>query len=145
MDFMAIVHQIDEEIDRLERVRKIVASLSRSRRIVGISEPQLAKKKRGSRETPVQQLHVQEPVIAEEPKEEPKLIVLPPRAKREYSPRTRMRQQATSALTSTVPNRPVFVPKATVVIRPEPVAKNEEMDLASLEAAFRQKLLGVAG
>lgn len=138
MDVSGILREIDAEIAKLKSIRNIVAGLVgpvRSRRRVV---------------QPPQEL-MQEEIVEEtaEAAAEPALVVLPPRQRREYRARTKTSAHEPRALGSSVPDRPVFVPKvvaAPVVaaklasVEPEP----EPFDAAALEAALRQRFISGA-
>jgi len=120
-----IVGEIDAEIDNLQRIRAILEELLRqkSRKIV---------KPRRDR---IQRL----PQIELQP--EPRLVILPPKQRREYTRRVKQAAIAPKALAAPMNNRPVFVPKAAVRERQPAKAAS---DGSGLEAVMRRKLLGGA-
>lgn len=130
MDFSGILREIDAEIERLEQIRGIVAALSgpvlpRAERITQMAQAELVEAK-------VQQ---------------PELVVLPPKKKREYTRRARHAAETPRALATAIPDRPVFVPRGAAVeaapaVKQEPV--EPEVSAEELEAAMRRRLLGDA-
>lgn len=126
MDIEGILREIDAEIDKLQRVRSIVEGIS------GATATNAAKKSAKPRRPRVAR------VAQAEPRPEPRLIVLPPKQKREYH-RAKSALSEPKALAAPVSNRPVFVPKP-VALAPQPIAITR--DESTLEAAMRQKLLG---
>jgi hypothetical protein len=120
-----IVGEIDAEIEKLQRIRaileKLLAPESRT-----IAKPRPARRK-------------QVPQIAVRP--EPRLIVLPPIERREYTRRVPPVLIEPKALAAPASSRPVFVPKAA--IREAPPAKVADHGI-NLEAVMRRKLLGGA-
>lgn len=126
MDMAAILQEIDAEIEKLERVREIIAGLYR---------PVRRRKKRPKR-TP--------PVPAATARAEPKLVVVPPRTKREYRTRVKATTQIAGALAAPVSYSPVFVPRAISLDLPVREPKLNELDPTALEAAMRQNLLSGA-
>jgi hypothetical protein len=117
-----IVDEIDAEIEKLQRIQAILKRLLSPR-------PQMVAKPRPAR---VKRL----PQIADQP--EPGFIVLPPKQRREYTPRAKPILIEPRALAAPANNRPVFVPKAAVR-RSEP-AKVAGVD-SRMEAVMRRKLL----
>jgi len=139
MDFTPILFQIDTELERLERLRSVVSGISGTTPRIALSAPRRKKKKA----PPNQMLLTLESVVTVV---EPRVVILPPKPKREYIPRVKAHAEAPRALMAAVPSRPVFVPKAVIAQRPEPVdAQPKEVDLAILEAEIRNNLLGKRG
>jgi hypothetical protein len=133
MDIAAILREIDAEIEKLRLIRTIVEELLPS-------APQTRIKKK--RQAPVQRI-----VVTPEPKpivQQPTLIVLPPKAKREYRPRYKAVGQEPRALASVIPKGPVFVPRAEATVLPEAVSQKIDFGSEALEAAVRKNFLGVA-
>jgi hypothetical protein len=120
-----IVGEIDAEIKKLQRIRAILKKLL-SPQPRTVAKPQPARVKRLPR-------------IAVPP--EPRLIVLPPKRRREYTRVAKPIVIAPKALAAPASNRPVFVPKAAVwESQPAKVAGHG----SGLEAVMRRKLLGGA-
>lgn len=131
MDFAAILHQIDAEIEKLERVREIVA---------GLSQP-IYQEPREPKPAPA-------PAEAVEPvRTEPRLILLPAKTKRKYGPRVKPVVELPKALAPAPFDKPVFVPRSEVTEsapQATEAAEVKELDPEVLEATFRQNLLGGA-
>jgi hypothetical protein len=121
MDIAEILFEMDAEIERLGRIRTIVE---------GLAWPPPRKQKKPRRRQPIPR----ELVIAA-----PRLTILPPKPRSEYR-RKRKTVSEPRALSSAVPEKPVFVPRAAV--RSELVTNATEFGLDALEAALRQNLLG---
>jgi hypothetical protein len=121
-----IVCEIDAEIEKLQRIRGILKNLL-------APKSQTVAKWRPAR---VKRL----PVIDVQPV--PRLVVLPPRQRREYTRRVKPVVIEANALVRPVSSRPVFVPKAAVA-GSQP-AKTAVHRSAGLEAVMRRKLLGGA-
>ena len=126
MDIATILHEIDAEIEKLERAREIIAGLYRPVR--------RTEKKSKKAQT----------VTATIPRAEPTLVVLPPRTKREYRTRVKVTPQTTRALAAPVSLDPVFVPRAISLDLPDPDPGVNEFDPQAMEAAMRQNLLSGA-
>lgn len=139
MDFTPILFQIDTELERLERLRSVVSGISGKNPRVTLSAPRRKPKKKPQN----QMLLALESIVTVV---EPRVVILPPKPKREYTPRAKAHVEAPNALAGAVSNRPVFVPKAVVALRSEPVAAQpKEVDLATLEAEIRKNFLGKRG
>lgn len=137
MDFVPVLRAIEAEIEKLQRIRSVVAGLPRPSRLL---RRNLALVSQISASTPATPARPQRP---ERP--EPKATVVPPRRKREYRARTRPNAKPQTALSSAPLNRPVFVPRspaasAVAAPAPTPAALTPEQ----MEAAVRQNLLGGA-
>jgi hypothetical protein len=133
MDIAAILHEIDAEIEKLERIRTIVE---------GLLPTVPAKKIKAKRKKPVRDKEVvAEPNQIVPP---PTLVVLPPRSKREYRPRQIAIVQQPRPLASAIPQRPVFVPRAVILDRTEVATEHAGFAPEALEAALRKSFLGVA-
>jgi len=120
-----IIVEIDAEIEKLKRIRAILEQLltPKSQRI---AKPRRARVLRF-------------PHVELQP--EPRLVILPPKQRREYTPRVKQATIEPKALAAPMSNRPVFVPKAAV--RESQPAKAAH-DRSGLEAVMRRKLLGGA-
>ena len=125
MDIEGILREIDAELDKLQRIRSIVVSLSRAAAI---------------KPTKVRRTRVLG-FIQTDPTPEPRLIVLPPKRKREYTRRVKPAIKESKALAPPINYRPVFVPKS---MKAQPPITEPDRDESALEAAMRQKLLGGA-
>lgn len=120
-----IVGEIDAEIEKLQRVRAILGQLLKPQ-----SRP-VAKPHR----VRIGRL----PEVRVQP--EPQLMVLPPKARREYSRRVKQAVVEPRALAAPLSNRPLFVPRPAAPESPS----TEVADAGSnLEAVMRQRLLGGA-
>ena len=125
MDLASILHQMDTEIAKLQRIREIVQGLAgRSRHL----SPQTPRRSRRAAAVPTP------------PTRAPELVILPPKQKREYSPRVKPIQTVSRALGPAPSERPVFVPRASLATRVE--QDREPTVIHSLEAVVRQNLLG---
>jgi len=131
MDIAAIVHELDREIAKLQRVRAVIQSLEAP---VG----RKATRARARSKTPV--AITAPPVVVGA---EPKRLLLPPKKKREYKPRVRQLAEETTALAGNIPTQPVFVPRSILAKPVERQAQTVETSPDALETAIRQKLLGV--
>jgi hypothetical protein len=125
MDLASIVHQIDAEISKLQRIRDIVQGLAGSGR-----RPRSQKARRSK---PI--AIVPRPTAAA-----PELVILPPKQKREYQARLKPIPAVSRALAPAPSDRPVFVPRASVPSRVE--LDRGPAKVHSLEAVVRQNLLG---
>lgn len=123
MNTETIVGQIDAEIEKLQRIRAIFEELL-------TPKPQVDAKPRPASLKPV-------PVSAT--KVEPRIIVVPPKERREYKRRVKPINVQPNALSAPVSSLPVFVPKA--VVRQAPGERAASAD-SVVEAAIRRKLLG---
>jgi hypothetical protein len=123
MDIAEILFEIDAEFERLGRIRTIVE---------GLAWPPPRKQKKPRWRQPI----LRELVIAA-----PRLTILPPRPRSEYRRKPKTVSEP-RALSSAVPEKPVFVPRAAV--RSELVTNATEVGLDALEAALRQNLLGAS-
>ena len=132
MDIESILHELDAEIEKLERVRAMFLNLS--------SYTQLAEKPKKKLEKKRTVAAPETPVIPD-----PQIVILPPKVKREYQPRVRAVAQEPRALAAPVSDRPVFVPRVAVVT---PASKSEAakptFTAEELEKALRQNLFGSA-
>ena len=126
MDIAAILHEIDAEIEKLERAREVIARLYR---------PVRHREKKPKRA---------QTITATTPRAEPALIVLPPSAKREYRTRAKLTPQTARALAAPVSLDPVFVPRAILLDLPDPDPRVNEFDPQAIEAAMKQNLLSGA-
>jgi hypothetical protein len=126
VDIAAILKELDAEIEKLKRVRKIIA---------GLGNPVRSGKKKPSRKP------LSSPVTAAA---EPLLIRLPPKLKREYRPRVKSPAQAPIALATALSDRPVFVPRAALSPRISQSRKSTDDKPELLEATFRKNLLSEA-
>jgi hypothetical protein len=124
VNIAAIVQQIDLEIERLGRIRAIIAELSHPRRAK-------TSKKRG-------QTELERPTSKLDPDPGPKLIVLPPKVKREYRPRLKALPRELGALAASVPEKPVFVPRVRVVASPVRQFVSAGSHTEALELAVRR-------
>jgi len=123
MDVAAILRELDAEIEKLERARKIIQSLAYPPR----------NRRRKPRHASVL------PAIVANP--EPQIVVLPPKMRREYRPRVKPMERTAVALAPARFDKAVFVPR--VVVSP-PIAttpKTAEFNADVFEAAVRQNLL----
>jgi hypothetical protein len=123
MDLVPILREIDAEIDRLKRIRKIVHGLSGTIRLPRARKPRQSK---ATAETPSIPT--------------PPLIILPPKQKREYRRRLKPVAETPGALGPAPSDRPVFVPRAATTVRTKPNAG--EISDNVLEATVRRNLLG---
>jgi hypothetical protein len=120
-----IVGEIDAEINKLQRIRAVLKELL-------TPKPRTIAKQRPARVRRLSQIAVQP---------EPRLVVLPPRQRREYARRVKAVVIEPKALTAPVSSLPVFVPKAAA---PESQAAKAAGEGSNLEAVMRRKLLGGA-
>lgn len=125
MNIELIVGEIDAEIEKLKRIRTILGKL------LAPKSRTIAKR----RPAPLRQL----PQVSVRP--EPRLVVLPPKERREYTRRVQPVLVEPKALAAPASSRPVFVPK-TAIRNAEP-AKVTDPGI-NLEAVMRRKLLGGA-
>jgi hypothetical protein len=130
MNIATIVSEIDAEIEKLRTVRDIIQGLS-----LPVHRLPAKRKKRMSRKPAGAGLSM--PPI----KVLPRIVVVPPKQKREYRPRTRLAPEISNALARAPSTRPVFVPRAAVP-NAKPVIATPRLSEAALEAAVRQNLLG---
>lgn len=120
-----IVGQIDAEIEKLQRIRAILEDLLTSK------SPRIAKR-RSARVRPLPGIEI---------KPEPRLVVLPPKARSEYTRRVKEAVIEPKALAAPLSNFSVFVPKAAV---PESQRAKAADAGSNLEAVMRRRLLGGA-
>jgi hypothetical protein len=125
MDFKTILFQLDQEIEKLKSIRKVLAGLASPVR------PQ-SPAKRSRRKAAFKAIQAPEP----------RLIVLPPITKREYGRRLRSVPQMPKALAAPISTKPVFVPKTSLAAPRERVTNRSEMSPDALEAVLRRNLLG---
>ena len=125
MDLASILHQIDAELTKLQRIREIVQGLAGSGQQSSLQKP------RNSMPTAVP------PSLSTSA---PELVILPPKERREYRSRLKPLPTVVRALGPAPSDRPVFVPRASVPFRAEQDRGLPELHL--LEAAVRQNLLG---
>ena len=125
MDFKRIVGEIDAEIVKLQHIRAILQELvtPKSR---AVATPRPARVER---------------IPSPEIKPEPRLVILPPRARREYTRRAKPTLVEPKALAAPMSTLPVFVPKTGIPESQKPKSADTEVDL---EAAIRRQLLGGA-
>ena len=126
MDLASILHQIDAEIAKLQRIREIVQGLAGS-------GPRLSPPKPRSKPLAAPRAQMNSA---------PELVILPPKQKRDYRPRFKPTPFVARALGPAPSARPVFVPRTNV-----PSQAEQDRGLAevrSLEAVVRQNLLGGA-
>ncbi|SNT29863.1 hypothetical protein SAMN05421770_10732 [Granulicella rosea] len=126
MNTELILRGIDAEIDKLLRVRAILLEVAEPAPIKPVSVKRAYAKRA--------------PVVDAEP--EPRVTILPPRQKREYTRRPKPAATAPNALSASVSDKPVFVPKTAPLAIPAQAAPPP--DDSALEAAMRQHLLGGA-
>ena len=143
MDIGAILRELDLEIAKLQRIRAIVQTLD------GPARPRVTRPRTRSKSKPITAappMRKAKPTLWTAPvpvSTEPKLIILPPKTKREYQRKVRPALKETRALAAAIPARPVFVPRSTAA-RPVELPQKTHPQPESLEAAIRQNLLGVA-
>ncbi|WP_035348060.1 hypothetical protein [Edaphobacter aggregans] len=130
MEIAAILREIDAEIERLQYIRTIVEGLA-------WPAPRKQKQPRKQKEPRQPKPVPQEPIIAT-----PTLTFLPPKQRTEYRRRKKPAPEQPRALSSAVPDKPVFVPRAAVSALTEIVTKPVEFTPEALEAALRQNFLG---
>jgi hypothetical protein len=118
-----IVGELDAQIEKLQQIRAILEELLRPKSR-GIVKPRRARVRR------VPQIEL---------KPEPRLVVLPPKQRREYTRRVKQATIEPKALAAPMSDRPVFVPKAAVQ---ESQPAKAAHDGSGLEAVMRRKLLG---
>lgn len=123
MDLLSICDEIDAELDRLARIRKIVA--------------ELATPTRRRRRRPIAQVLAVRPISVPTPVS----TVLPSKLKREYRRKAKPIVPQPTALAAPISDKPVFVPRAPFVAARSEEVKATELDLVTLEAAFRQNLM----
>lgn len=114
------IELIAGEIEKLQRIRAILKELW---------SPQL---RTGARRQPARQKRLP-PIAAQS---EPRLLVLPPKQRREYTPRAKAIRLERRALAAPASDRPIFVPKAAIR---ESRAANVTADESNLEAVMRQR------
>ena len=122
MNIELIVGELDAQIEKLQQIRAILEELLRPKSR-GIVKPRRAR---------VPQIEL---------KPEPRLVVLPPKQRREYTRRVKQATIEPKALAAPMSDRPVFVPKAAVQ---ESQPAKAAHDGSGLEAVMRRKLLGEA-
>ena len=125
MNIELIVGEINAEIEKLKRIRAILEQLLTPR-------PQKIAKPRRARMRRLPQVKLQP---------EPRLVILPPKKRREYTRRVKQAALEPKALAAPMSNRPVFVPKAAV--RESQPAQAVHYG-RGLETLMRRKLLGGA-
>lgn len=130
MDIEAILREIDAEIEKLNAVRAVIATLEKP-----YTPKRIRHSKPNRREAPVPLVTV--PSL-------PAITVLPPKRKREYHRSYKPLPQEPRALSSGVPDKPVFVPLAKITQRNIPTSKAVDFDPERMEAALRHSLLGGA-
>jgi hypothetical protein len=128
MNIAVIVSEIDAEIEKLHRIRGIIQGLSAP---VHRLRP---KRKRMSRQP--MEVGLSEPQI----KALPQIVVLPPKEKREYRPRTKPAPEIPKALARAPSTLPVFVPR-TAVPNAKPVLMTTRLSEGALEAVVRRNLM----
>jgi hypothetical protein len=126
MNVTAIVCEIDAEIEKLQKLRKVLAGLWN---VCPKETTNRERKKRAPR-----------PVISPEPT----LTVLPPRVKREYRPRIKPFPREQKALAPPISDKPVFVPRSATPTLPDPRSRSNDSNVESIETAVRRNLLGGA-
>lgn len=131
MNIEVILRELDAEIEKLERVRDMFLNLSSYTLPAEKPKKKLDKK----RTAPAPEV----PVVSD-----PQLVVLPPKVKREYQPRTRHTAQEPRALAAPVSDRPVFVPRVAVVPAPKAAPEKPALTADELEKALRHNLFGSA-
>lgn len=130
MDFQRILREIDAEIEKLQRARAILAHLSHP-----------TKKRKRARAKPARAQRSTKTEIVPEPR----LIILPPKPKREYTRRIKPSVSEPTALAAPISTKPVFVPRATESAPQIDKSKEQrETNENALEATMRRKLLGGA-
>lgn len=130
MDFQRILQEIDAEIEQLQRARTVLEQLSRPTKKRKLAKPKPARDEQSTKAEIVS---------------EPRLIVLPPKLKHEYTRRIKLPVTAPTALAAPLSAKPVFVPKATgPALQSEKSKEHREVNDDALEAAMRRKLLGGA-
>ena len=118
-----IIGEIDAEIEKLVRIRAILEKLL------------VPKSRTNAKPRPVRLKQVPQIVV----QAEPRLVVLPPQQRREYTRRVQRALIEPKALAAPASNLPVFVPKAAIrEVQPAKVAGH----VTGLEAVMRRKLLG---
>jgi hypothetical protein len=125
MDVASILRQIDAEITKLQRIREIVHG------VAGSGRRSSSRKQRRLKPT------VAQPSLPISVRE---LVILPPKQKREYSPRVKPIQIVSRALGPAPSDRPVFVSRATIASRFE--QRSDSTEVHSLEALVRKNMLG---
>lgn len=130
MDIQQILREIDAEIEKLQRARAILEHLSRPTKKKRLAKPKPARDQRPFRNELIP---------------EPRLIVLPPKPKREYTRRIKVRITRPTALAAPLSTKPVFVPRAMEpALQTEKSKEQRKISDDALEAAMRRKLLGGA-
>src|ERR1700743_3426436 len=123
MDLASILQQIDAELTKLQRIREIVQGLAGSGLRLRSQKPPRSRR----------------PAAVRAPAPSaPGLVILPPKQKREYSPRVKPTPAVSRALGPAPSDRPVFVPRANVAFRVE--QHRESTEVPSLEALVRKNL-----
>jgi hypothetical protein len=117
-----IVGEIDAEIEKLQRIRAILEHFL-------VPKSRTTTKRGPAREKRLPQIEVQPA---------PRLVVLPPRQRREYTRRVKPVVREPKALAAPISSLPVFVPKAAVQ---ESRPAKATGDGSGLEAVMRRKLL----
>lgn len=121
MNIELIVGQIDDEIEKLKSIRVVLQAFLEPK-LRAAAKPRPARINRALKAEP-----------------EPRLVILPPKQRREYTRRVRPVRVESKALAAPVSSLPVFVPKA--VLRPSAIERIEPAE-GALEVAMRRKLLG---
>jgi hypothetical protein len=127
MDIERILREIDAEKDKLERIRAILDGFSRT-----------VKRKQTRTKRVEQQI-----ALAVDHLPEPRLIVLPPKQRPQFTRRIKPRVTEPTALSTPASTKPVFVPN---IPKPDgkPRIEDSRVGESGLEAIMRQKLLGGA-
>jgi hypothetical protein len=122
MNIEPILREIDAEIEKLQRIRLILERLL---------EPK-------SQESRRERVRVKG-IPPAEVKPEPRLIVLPPKQRREHTRRAKPSVVEPKALAAPVTNGPIFVPKGALH-----VSRTARIAVAgnALEHVMRKKLVG---
>lgn len=125
MNIELIVGEIDAEIENLRRIRAVLEELltPKPRRIL---KPRRARMRR------LPQIEIQP---------EPRLVILPPKQRREYTRRVKPVVIVPKALAAPASSLPVFVRKAAV---PESQPAKAAGAGSNLEVVMRRRLLGGA-
>lgn len=150
MDIAAILHEIDAEIEKLQKVRAIVSELSapvriqkkRTKRAGSATGPPVSVVRKRARQRVYTTTGIQPDVIGQPATgvvaPQPRLVILPPRKVRTHRANLKAILPVTRALGGTLPGRPIFVPKASLISAPVPLAA---FDPEAMEAAVRRSLL----
>jgi hypothetical protein len=127
VDIRAIVAAIDAELEHLTQARNILVEFAGP---APTKKKQVRRRARASNPEPV-------PVPAEVP-----LTVLPPRRTRQHRQRVQPAAAEPRAVASSIPDKPVFVPKETIAAHPMPAEKAAAPSGEALEAMVRKNLFG---